>query len=123
MKKPSMMLGSIVLAIVALWLGGFVAGYIVPMIPVTTSWVPQILTAMIQIIVLTVFGLVAGKQDIMTLVIGGLIIFVAGIAGNFFVGFANLAGFYATIVILVIQTVALMWAGYLGKGTKPKLKA
>jgi hypothetical protein len=117
------MLGSIVLAIVALWLGGFVAGYIVPMIPITTSWVPQILTAMIQIIVLTIFGLVAVKQDIMTLVIGGLIIFVAGIVGNFFVGFANLAGFYATIVILVIQTVVLMWAGYLGKGTKPKLKA
>jgi hypothetical protein len=118
-----MMLGSIVLAIVALWLGGFVAGYIVPMIPTTTPWVPAIITAMIQIIVLTVFGLVAGKQDIMTLVVGGLLIFVAGIAGNFFTSYANLTGFYATIVVLVVQTVALMWAGYLGKGSKPKLKA
>jgi len=114
-------IGTLIFLIVALYLGGFLAGFIIPYfgaIAVTTGWILGILTGIIQMLVIILLLGSTGKLSIWTLTIGGLIIFIGGIFGGFIADFVPVTGLVATLLILVVQSAALIMTGVVSsKGT------
>jgi hypothetical protein len=60
-------------------------------------------------------------MNLMTILVGGIIVFGGGILGGFLAGYLNLSGWFNTILVLLVQSFILGFAGFTGRG-KPKLK-
>ena len=113
--------GTIAFAVIALFIGGFLASWILPMMPITLEgWSAGIFTGFIQMIMLAIFGL-TGKMNIWTILLGGLIIFAGGLLGGFVAGLLGLSGLFATVIILAIQAIVLAMMGYVRGGKKTKI--
>jgi len=116
-------LWAFIFTMIMLYIGGFFAAIIIPMIPISgmNGWVEGILTGVIQAIFLAVFGLLAGKLDLWNLLTSGVVIFIGSILGGIIAGFVDTSGFYATIIILAVQTAILSFTGLSAKGRSSKL--
>lgn len=108
-----------------LYVGGILAGFVLPSFAGAFSdngWFTGLLTGIIQMALLTVLGFASGgKLGLTTILFGGIIIFVGGIVGGYAAGYLNLSGWFNTILILLVQSLILGFAGFTGRG-KPKLK-
>ena len=106
------------LTFVGLFAGSLLAGYLLPMLPITLDgWLLGILIGMVQMVVLVILGVTAGR-GLMPILIGGILIFIGGILGGLLTGYMNLTGWYATIAVLFVQILVLMLTGFI-KGAKP----
>lgn len=122
MKTGKINLWSFVLTMVFLYIGAFIAGFIVPMFAANTGYWSGIFTGVIQVLILSVFGVFSKKMGFVELLTGGIVIFVGGILGSMAAGYLSFTGIYATVLILAIQTMMLLFTGFLkGGGGKPKL--
>ena len=110
-------LGTYIITMGLLFLGGFVAGYIIPWIPSSNPLVTGILTGIIQMTIIAFFGFASGKLDLLNVIIGGILIFIGGIAGGYLVSYLALTGYVATIIVLVVQVLFLSALGLL-RGSK-----
>lgn len=104
-----------------LWVGGFVAGYIVPLIPQATGFFALILAGVIQIVIVGLFGALGKKLDLYSVVVGALVIFVGAMIGSYLATTINITGLFSTVVILAIQTLLLSMMGIIKGGFKAKI--
>ena len=119
LAKTSFSFSALIFTMVFLYIGGFLAGILLPTIGWTTSGIyGGLITALIQVIVLAFLGLIV-KLDIWKLLIGVVMILVGGIIGGMVAEAINIGGFYSTFVVLGIQSACLLFTGVI-KG-KPKL--
>lgn len=109
--------GSFLIAAILLLIGGFIAGFLTPMFPMSlTGWAQGFVIALIQAFVL-MLAMFSGKINLQTILISTIVIFVAGIAGGFLIDYIGLTGLIATLAIVMVQAIALTWAGVIkGKG-------
>lgn len=112
----------IVFTMAILWIGGFIVGsFLLPMLPSITGWMAGIFTGIIQMALLAFLGMTTGKMHLTSILIGGLIIFAGGFIGGILVSIFGLTDIFATITILLIQTIMLSFTGYAAKGKGPHI--
>lgn len=109
---------NLIITMVVLYLGAMFAGIMLPMLPLGFGgWAEGLMIALIQALILSVVGIVTGKLGFWNIAVCTGAIFAGGILGGFIAGYISLTGIFATVVVLAIQTIILMWAGLLkGRG-------
>lgn len=114
--------GSILFTVLFLFLGGFLAAFIIPMLPFGfTGLIASLLTGIIQILVLALFGMLSTKMSLWNVLIGAVIILAGSVIGGVVATWLGMAGLYATIIVLFIQAILLVFMGIVkGKGI-PKI--
>ena len=102
-----------------LYIGGFAANFLLPMIGWSTGGIyGGLMTGLIQVLVLALFGLLVGL-DLFKVIIGIIMIVIGGIFGGMLADAIGIGGIFTTLIILAVQSVCLIFAGVV-KG-KPKL--
>jgi len=120
--KAKFNLWSFVLTMVFLYIGAFLAGFIVPMFAANVGYWAGIFTGVIQVLLLSVFGVLSKKMGFVELATGGIVIFIGGILGGLAASYLNFQGIYATVIILAIQSMILTFTGFIkGGGKTPKI--
>jgi len=111
--------GSIAFIMICLFIGGFVStAFILPMIPQAQGIFAGIITGMIQMLILLVFGL-ASKTGFWGILWGSIMLLIGGILGGFITNYLALTGWFATITVLLVQAIILLFTGIAkGKGLK-----
>ena len=108
-------IGSFVFTMVLLYVGGFASTYITPMLPLE-GWVTGLVTAMIQVLILGLAGILTKQFDLVMLLVCGIAIFIGGIVGGLVASWMGMTGLMSTIILLAIQTLILSLTGYMKRG-------
>ena len=116
---------TLIFVMVALLLGSFIASMLIGYLPdmFTSGWISGIVIGAIQILILSLFGLLAGKLGLWNILIGSILILVGGMIGGYITDMISMSGMIATVIVLAVQAVLLMTMGIVrgGKG-KTSLK-
>ena len=103
---------------VGIIIGGFLAQWTQGILPFALDgWMLGIYVGIVDMIVLVFLGVI-GHFDIVSILIGGAVIFGMSILGGFATDFLDFSGMYATLLIAAVQTAGLMLTGFV-KGAKP----
>jgi hypothetical protein len=109
---------TLIVTMVALYVGTLISLFIIPVIPWPIYGLLQaLLVGVIQMSILMVLGLLTGKTSIWTILIGGFIIIVSGMVGGYIADVVTASHHIPNAIIIVgVQTLALMVFGFVGKG-------
>jgi len=111
---------TMIVTMAILFIGAMFGGMFIPWINISLDpWVHGIVIAIIQGLLLAIFGIVTGKLQLSVVFILGSVIFVGGLIGGFVAGWIGFGNIYATVVILAIQTMILTLTGFIGRGKTP----
>jgi hypothetical protein len=107
-----------IIMIALLSLGATVAGFMLQFFALgLTGWIAGLFVAIIEILVIALAGTLSKTMDIGTILIGGIIIFIGGLAGGFICGYMQFTGYVASLLSLVVQAALLIGLGFV-KGQK-----
>jgi hypothetical protein len=101
---------SFVVLVILLFVGGIVAGFFLPYVPVTEGWQKGIVMGMIQIVILAVFGFLI-KFSLWNVLIGGFILMIGAVLGGYIVDLVGVTDVIATFLTLTVQALMLMALG------------
>ncbi|MDH5481592.1 MAG: hypothetical protein OEY22_01740 [Candidatus Bathyarchaeota archaeon] len=114
-------LGSFIVIILFLYLGGLFGMLVISALPSLPAYVQGILIAVLQMAILS-FTIVMAKRDLMTLLWGGILIFIGGLTGGFISQYLDITQF-VTFIVLAIQSILLIIAGFTKGQKTPIAKA
>lgn len=103
-----------------LYIGAFIAGFLMPFFGSPMGWYAGIMTGIIQIMILALLGVIT-KIDLWTIIVGVLMIFLGGIFGGLIAETFGLGGIFQTITILAIQSLFIIFTGFVKGAGKPAI--
>jgi hypothetical protein len=112
-------LTSFALMVLGLFVGNIVGGMLLEAVNISflsNPLVAAIALGMIDMLILSLLGLVSGKLSLMTIFLGAVFIFIGSIMGTYFANYLEFTGLFATFLILAIQAALLIFFGIAGKG-------
>ena len=112
-----------VITMLLLYVGRFVGSFILANAPlnINNAWAQGFIIALVQAALLVLANVLAMKGSLVDILIAALLIFAGGILGGYLAAYLNFTGLYATVVMLIIQTLLLSLTGYLRGGKVVKV--
>ena len=111
-------IATFIIMIALLSLGAMIAGFVLEYLAFGwEGWVAGLLTAIIQIGIIALAGSLSKTLDLGTILMGGVIIFIGGLAGGFICGYMGFTTYIASLLSLVVQAAFLIGFGFV-KGQK-----
>jgi len=109
MVKGTMNWSNFIVTMLLLYVGAILGNFVTPMLPVSLGgWGEGLFVALVQVILLMVVGVISGKMGLWDIVISVMLLFIGGLVGGFVASWLGISGMYAVILILAIQTFALL---------------
>jgi len=99
-------------------LGSMIAGFFLEFLALgLTGWIAGLFTAIVELLIIAVAGFMSKTLDLPTVLIGGIVIFIGGLAGGFLSGYMQFTGYIASLLALIVQAALLIAVGF-AKGQK-----